>query len=438
MRPLVLILSFLLYFNTVNAQIITTIIGCCDSIGYDGDHGPAISAKLYWPTGITIDKTGNIFIADNGNNVIRKVDTTGIISTIAGNGLAGYSGDGGFAIGCQLSSPTGIAIDDSGNIYIADYGNNVIRKINSFGIITTIAGNGVSGLGDGGSAMLATFNGPYGITLDKNNCIYITDLFDYRVRKINTSGIISTIAGNGIQGYTGDGGPAINAEISTPNFLCVDTANNIFVPDWKNHVVRKIDKSGIITTIAGKGAAGNSGDGSLATDAELFVPNGVAIDKTGNIYICDDFNQNIRKINTSGIISTIAGSPPFGFSGDGGLAINAKFHNPNHIIMDNDGNLLIDDGYNNRIRKITLNTGVNNAEKQETDITIHPNPASTLIDISTFTKIENIVITNAIGQTVFTQNNINSEKLKIDLSAFAAGLYFIKINGLYGGKFIKE
>ena len=217
--------------------------------------------------------------------------TTGIITTIAGNGIAGYSGDGGLATNAELNNPYGVAVDSNGNIYIADTNNNRIRKVNSTtGIITTIAGNGTAGYsGDGGLATNAELYYPYGVAVDSNGNIYIADTYNNRIRKVNsTTGIITTIAGNGTAGYSGDGGPATNAQLNYPYGVAVDSSGNIYIADTDNNRIRKVNSTtGIITTIAGNGNPGYSGDGGPATNAELYDPSGVAVDSNGNIYIAD-------------------------------------------------------------------------------------------------------------------------------------------------------
>ena len=337
---------------------ITTIAGNGIS-GYSGDGGQAVCAELNPPNAIAVDGSGNVYIADWGNHRIRKVEaSTGIISTIAGNGTGGYNGDGISATAAELNYPAGVAVDGSGNIYIADDGNNRIRKLTvSTGIITTIAGNGTSGFtGDGGDATNAELNNPQAVAVNTaGTIIYISDESNERVREVNASGIISTIAGNGTAGYSGDGGPATNAEIwGTPSFsfsVALDPSGNVYIADMGNNRIRKITGN-TINTIAGNGTAGYSGDGIPATIAELYYPTAITFDNLGNMYIADWTNQRVRKVNTSGIINTIAGNGSSGYSGDGGPATNAKFLYPMSLGLDNSGNLFILDWLNNRIREV--------------------------------------------------------------------------------------
>jgi hypothetical protein len=255
-----------------------------------------------------------------------------IIDTVAGNGSWGYSGDGGPATEAMLSYPRGVAVDASGNIYIADLYNHRIRKVDTSGIITTVAGNGDEGYsGDGGPATEAMLDFPFGVAVDASGNIYIGDTHNYRIRKVDTSGIITTVAGNGAWGYSGDGGPATEAMLDFPCDVAVDASGNLYIGDVYNQRIRKVDTSGIINTVAGNGSWGYSGDGGPATEAQLHGPFGVTVDASGNLYIADYDNQRIRKVDTSGIITTVAGNGSRGYSGDGGPATDAMLNHPRDI-----------------------------------------------------------------------------------------------------------
>ncbi len=348
----IFLLAFLLPFFA-SGQIISTIAGTGTS-GYRGDGWAAISAMVNIPSGLAFDAIGNLYIADGGNNRIRKVDPSGMITTFAGNGVAGYSGDGGVATAANLSLPTGVAVDGSGNVYIADESNQRIRKVSPSGIITTYAGTGAVGnLGDGGPATAAQFYGPSAVATDATGNLYISDQNNNRVRKVNPSGYISAFAGTGVAGFTGDGGPATNAKLNSPRGLLVDGAGNVYISDNLNNCVREVNTAGIITTIAGYGTSGYSGDGGPATAATLNGPQGLAIDATGNMYIAESGNQRIRKILTTGIITTYAGNGSVGYGGDGGLATAAKLYSPDGVTIDNLNNLYFSDKSNQRIRKVT-------------------------------------------------------------------------------------
>lgn len=280
------------------AGIIYNLAGQPGKTGYSGDNGPATAALIYWPTGLAVDRTGNLFIADQFNNVIRKVDTSGIITTIAGTaGIIGYSGDGGAATAAAFWHPNDVGVDTAGNVYVADRDNQVIRKIDRAGIITTVGGNNTVGYsGDGGPATNAQMDYPSGLCVDKAGNIFIADLYNSRVRKIDTEGIITTIAGIGTKAFSGDGGPATSAEINNVSAICIDTAGTIYFTDYNNYRIRKVDKAGFISTIAGNGLFGYSGDNIMATTASISYAEGVAVDTAGNVYIADYANSRLRKV----------------------------------------------------------------------------------------------------------------------------------------------
>ena len=331
---------------------ITTIAGTGE-LGFSGDGGPAVEAELYDPAGVAVDSAGNLYIADSGNQRIRKIDSTGTITTIAGTGELGFSGDGGPAVEAELRSPRGVAVDSAGNLYIADSRNRRIRKVDSTGTITTIAGTGELGFsGDGGPAVEAELHSPHSVAVDSAGNVYITDSSDRRIRKVDSTGTITTIAGTGEFGFSGDGGPAVEAELYDPLGVAVDSAGNVYIADYRNRRIRKVDSTGTITTIAGTGEFGFSGDGGPAVEAELRSPYGVAVDSAGNVYIADVSDQRIRKVDSTGTITTIAGTGECCFSGDGGPAVEAELRNPYGVGVDSAGNLYIADSGNQRIRKI--------------------------------------------------------------------------------------
>ena len=349
-----------------STNIISTIAGS-SSRGFAGDGGLATAAKLNNTEGIAVDAHNNVYISDKSNRRVRKIEaSTGIITTIAGTGSSGFSGDGGLATAAQISSVDGIKVDAAGNIYIADLGNNRIRKIDAItGIISTIMGNGGSGFtGAGGPATDAGAE-PYRLALDPQGDVYFIDDHYYYAGKVavNTGQLIQ-IAGNGNSGYSsgywGDGGLASKAGFENPQNIAKDATGNLYIVDRNNHRVRKIDvATGIITTIAGNGTRGFSGDGGLATMAQLNSPAGIAIDASGNIYIADGSNNRIRKVDVSnGMITTIAGTGVGGYSGDGGLAIGAQFWGVDGLAIDASGNLYITDTDNSRIRKVDMTTGI--------------------------------------------------------------------------------
>ncbi|MBI4764608.1 MAG: carboxypeptidase regulatory-like domain-containing protein [Deltaproteobacteria bacterium] len=334
-----------------STRIITTIAGNGQA-GFSGDGGPAIQAKLTGPWNVTVGKTGTVYIVDTNNHRDRKVDRNGIITTLAGNNQWYFSGDGGPATQAGLGNPTAVAVDDAGNVYIA--ASYRIRKVNSGGIITTIAGNGQSGYnGDGIPATQASFSTPSGIFVDPAGNLYLADSSNNRIRKVDTNGIITTVAGNGQLGFSGDGGPAVQAKLWGPCSVALDDNGNIYISDAVNHRIRKVDTSGIITTVAGNGQQGFSGDGGPAIQAQFNNLRGISVDGVGNIFLSDRNNERIRKVNTSGIITTIAGSGIQGYGGDGGPAPQGALNYPEGVAIDSQGNIYIAEMFNNRIRKVS-------------------------------------------------------------------------------------
>ena len=331
--------------------VIETVAGGGSSLG---DGGAATAALLSAPSGVAVDGAGNLYIADFNNHRIRKVNSAGVISTVAGTGTAGFSGDGGAATSAQLRNPQDVALDGAGNLYIVDTGDHRIRKVNSAGVISTVAGSGAQGFsGDGAAATAAQLNQPRGVALDGTGNLYIADWANHRIRKVDvSSGNISTVAGTGTAGFSGDGGAATSAQLDNPYGVAVDGASNLYIADGDNNRIRKVNSSGNISTVAGTGTAGFSGDGGAATSAQLDNPYVVALDGAGNLYIADGGNHRIRKVNSAGVISTVAGSGAQGFGGDGGAATAALLNFPIDVAPDALGNLYIAEWVNNRIRKV--------------------------------------------------------------------------------------
>ena len=342
--------------QTTFRYTITTVAGTGTS-GYSGDAGQATSAQLNIPWGIAVDTSGNLYIADEINNRIRMVATNGTITTIAGNGTNGYAGDGSAATSANLNYAAAIAVDGSGNVYISDTGNHVIRKRAAGGTITTVAGTNVAGYyGDGGAATSAQLNLPLGLALDTAGNLYIADAYNSMVRKVATSGTITTVAGSTLSGFGGDGGAATSAQLRGPFAVTVDAAGNLYISDTFNHVVRKVAADGTITRVAGTGTRGYSGDGGLATEAKLNYPEGLAVDSAGNLFIADSLNCRIRVITPSGMITTVAGTGKFGSLGDGGPATSAQLNTPSGVALDAAGNLYIADSQNSLVRRLTPDT----------------------------------------------------------------------------------
>jgi sugar lactone lactonase YvrE len=282
------------------------------------------------------------------------VAPNGTITTVAGTGAPGFSGDGGPATSAQINNPAGLAADSLGNLYIADSWNQRIRMVSTNGIITTVAGNGSSGFsGDSSPATSAQLDNPTGLAVDSFGNVYIADSSNQRIRMVSVNGVITTIAGNGTSGYSGDGGPATSAELASPNGISVDALGNVYIADDGNNRIRKVAPNGNITTIAGNGTSGYSGDGGPATSAELASPNSVAVDTAGNLYIADDGNNRIRRVDLTGTITTIAGNGNRAYTGDGGPALNASFQNPAGVFVSAAGSVYVSDQSNAALRMLT-------------------------------------------------------------------------------------
>jgi uncharacterized protein (TIGR03437 family) len=303
-----------------------------------------------------VDSSHNIYIADSNNNKIRKI-AGGIITTLAGKTNAGFSGDGGPAVNALFNSPYALYFDNSGNLFIADLLNQVVREILAAGgTIQTVAGNNTNGYyGDNGVATNAELSNPFGVAVDSAGRIYISDSNNNRVRVVNpATGIITTYAGNGYNLYGGDNGPAVNASVNRPEGLAVDAAGDLYIADNGNNRIRRVAANGTITTVAGTGTAGSTGDGGPATKALLSHPWGVALDSSGDLFIADYGNSRIREITPDGIIHTIAGGTGVGYTGDGYIATNAKLNFPTGVAVDSStGKVYIADSSNNVIRMLT-------------------------------------------------------------------------------------
>ncbi len=426
--------------ETSFAQRITTAVGN-GIFGFAGDGGQATVASLYAPEAIAIDAKGRMFITDRDAtpltySSVRMIDTNGVIRTFAGTGVVGFSGDSGQATAAQLNFPHGITADKKGNLYIMDGGNRRIRKVDTNGIITTFAGNGsMTVSGDGGPATAAGLGSGSGLCADSVGNIYIGAGFF--IRKIDTQGIITKVAGTGVSGFSGDGGKADTSKIGGYNQIAFDKNGNLYFTDVQR--IRRINSSGFISTIAGTGISGYSGDGGPATASKLNGPQGVFPDDFGNLYISEATNHRIRKVNVAGIISTIAGSGATGtgsggYGGDGGPGTAARLSSPFSIWIDKNRYLYIADHSNSRVRRIDLKdtvfvNGVNELTTQAEDMQVYPNPSNTgnvFVNMTTTTGSEpaQLLITDIAGTVVkecAIKTNTETE-LQLQLPA---GLYFI-------------
>lgn len=406
-----LLLSLLIFPYIIKSQVITTYAGK-GTMAWSGDGGHATNAELIKPVGINFDNDGNLIICHEG--VIRKVDfISNVISTIAGDGIALAIGDDGPASSALINQPRSICFDELGNMYVADYWAVTVRKINTITNIISRYGGvtrnpGYSG--DGGPATAAKIAGAFAICIDTvSDILYLTDTYNYRIRKINMlTGIISTFAGTGMNGYEGEDLLATGTKIGRPIGICLDSNRNVYFGDWDNARVRRIDIStGLITTFVGSGISGFDGDGGSATSAKISQPSGMCFDACGNFFFSDcglgGGNYRIRKVEKStGIITTIAGNGITGYFGDGGAATDAQLSRTNEICLDKNGSLYVADIDNNKIRKISPAIAPCNKayviENSNINIVrrlIFPNPAN-----------DELHIENAAANTTYALSNV--------------------------------
>lgn len=345
--------------------------------GFSGDGELATQAALNYADAVAFGATGNLYFCDSNNNRVRKVDTQGIITSVVGNGDGTDSGDGGPAIQAGLT-PLALAFDKAGNLFISDANNNRIRKVDAQGVISTVAGTGSTAgySGDGGPATQANLASPYGLGFDAAGNLFFSDGGNRRIRKIDTLGIITTVAGNGTDQASGDGGAATAAQLSFSYQIAFDATGNLFFADYINARIRKIDTQGIVTTIAGTGTVGYAGDGGPATQAQLSYPAAVVTDSAGNLFVSEVGDYHIRKIDTQGIISTIAGNGTYGYSGDGGPAPQAALSTPYGMAFDTSGDLFFGDARNDRVRRVSKAGGGVMTMPTTTTLAVSPNPVN--------------------------------------------------------------
>ena len=336
--------------------VIETLAGT-GAVSYGGDGGPASQASFRLPSGVAADTAGNIYVADSSDNRIRLIDSNGMITTLAGTGESGYGGDGGPATLAHLNHPEGLATDGAGNVYFADSANHRVRKIDTTGMISTLAGTGERGYGgDDGPAVEARLSYPGGVAVDTEGNVYVADSWNHRVRKVDREGTITTLAGRGFPGLLGNGGPAAQAALANPTGISVDGEGNVYVADTWNHRVRRIDGSGVISTFAGSGRDVDSGDGRRALAASLGYPAAVAAGPAGMVYVItysfETANRRLRRIDPEGLIEAFAGTGPEGYGGDRGPAADAWLAYPMGVAADTDGNIYIADAHNARVRVV--------------------------------------------------------------------------------------
>jgi hypothetical protein len=432
----ILLLLLLLPIVTYS-QIITTIAGGHGQRHF-GDGGSATTAGLLYPIGVAADKLGNVYITEG--KWVRMVNSSGIISTVVGITNTNNGFDGGPATASVLTWPTGIVFDDYGNYYVADRGLHIVVKITPLGKIYKIAGwsppgsvgggGGDGYSGDGGPATDAMLSSPYGIAIDKHGNLYVADEADNVVRKIDSLGIITTVAGNGAGagccsgGLSGDDGPATAAELSVPVGVAVDTVGNLFISDYGNSRIRKVNTSGIITTVV----------------YGLANPMGIIFDNMGHCYF-NDVSTDVTYLYSPSdtTIAIIAGTYGVtGYTGDGGVATTATLYMPNGLSMDPFGNIYIVDGQNSCVRKITYNSSkVTQNDLESKNIRLFPNPANINVMVISSEIISTICISNLLGQVVYS-HQYNTKHVQIDVADLPKGIYFVKVNGSDVRKFVKE
>jgi sugar lactone lactonase YvrE len=333
-----------------NAQTVVTVVGT-GLIGSDGDGAVANKARLFGTNGLALDRFGNLYLADSLNHRIRKIGLDGLITTIAGTGTAGFSGDGGAANKATINYPVMLAFAGDGSLLFSDYGNHRVRRIASDGTISTVAGNGTEGFsGDGGAASAAQLNDPIGIAAAADGSIYIGDAQNHRIRKVSANGTISTFAGTGTAGFAGDGAAATAAQFNFPGALLLDGAGHLLVADYANNRVRKIDASGVVTTFAGNGTAGSGGDNAAATAAQLLAPFALALGTNGSVLIAEQLGNRVRRVASNGTITTAVGGGATAI--DDALASATLLLSPSGLTSNEAGEIWIADRGSHRVRKL--------------------------------------------------------------------------------------
>ena len=432
-----IILFFVLsafWISGIHAQQVSTYAGTGNSGSL---NGTTATCEFISPEQMAFDSHHNLYVADGQSRIIRKIDTEGNVTTFAGTGGYGYV-DGPVAE-AKFSAPLGIAIDKFDNIYISDNENSVIRKIDTLGIVTTFSGSGTPGLQDG-NASEARFNSPVYMCFDDSMNLYVVGTFSHAIRKIDPMGNVTTFVGNGTIGF--EDGTGQSATFNFPMSIVYDKFNHLFyVSDQQNCAIRKVTPDGEVTTIAGTGVPGyQNGEGA---SAQFYFPKGLTLDSLGNIYVAGRQDQTIRKIDTEYNVTTVAGIPMMRGYTDGDTSV-ARFSRPVSVLMDSDNNILVADNFNHVIRNVSLSgvTGINK-KGQEGQVTVFPNPASDYINLSFIKPLANlnVEIISITGQKVSMQSFSFSDNIRINIQGQSPGIYFARIyanDGIRIVKFIVE
>ncbi len=414
---------------------IMTITGTGGVGGYGGDGYYASGGTLNGPQNIALDNAGNIYIVDYYNFRVRKIKKyNNNIVTFAGNGISGNNGNGTAATNAQVN-PKGVACDFRGNVYISDNMHHVIRKVNALNIISTYAGTGVQGYtGDNGAATLATFNSPFGLACDKKGNLYVADAGNHVVRMIDTFGKVTTVAGDGTAGYMGDGLPATVARLDSPFAVAVTNSGAFYIADHNNNVVRMVDAAGQMSTFAGDGAFAYSGDNGLAINASFNYPTGVAVDTAGNVYISDSYNNVIREVEAAtGIINTVVGNGFPGFGGDLGGPLGANLFHPYGIAVDSFNNIFICDVNNQRVRKVYTSTVSVGNDPLAAQPEVFPNPFEGDITVTDLRKNDRVCLYDMVGRAMTTAWIVDTDGAQTFTTGdLAKGVYVLQVTDAAG------
>lgn len=408
---------------------IITLAGTNPPGGYGGDGYTATSGTLNGPLNVALDKTGNIYIVDYYNFRVRKIKKSdNTIVTFAGNGISGNNGDGTAATNAEMN-PRGVAADHKGNVFISDNRSHVIRKVNTAtNIVTTYAGTGTAGYtGDGGSAVLARLNTPMGMQCDRRGNLYFADAGNHCIRRIDTLGRISTVAGDGTSGFGGDGFSALTARLDSPYTVAVAPSGALLIADHGNNRIRMVDVTGLINTFAGNGVYAYSGDGGLAVNCSFNYPTGVAVDTAGNVYISDSYNNVIREVDITGNINTIVGNSWPGFGGDLGDPLGANLFHPYGVAVDTFGSVYIADANNERIRKVyTTTLGVEDLDPNGT--AVYPNPFNNNITVAGVRRGNKVALYDIMGRQIQTMTATTDGEQTFTIGDLANGIYLLEVN----------